>query len=106
MIKGIMSLFTSGLIFNPMVLLGILFGICCYIYLTAEQMTDLFFDYRFYLLGVLLAFLYNFIFKKVYKEGGYELDVSATMLNVVGSAFRFFLSSILMISFISMISLT
>ncbi len=89
-----------------MVLLGIFTGIFCYIYLTAEQMTALFFDYRFYLLGVLIAFIYNFVFKKVYREGGYDLDVGATMLNVLGSALKFFLSGILMISFLSMISLT
>lgn len=88
-----------------MVLFGIFTGILCYIYLSAEQITELFFDYRFYLLGMLIAFIYNFVFKKVYKEGGYSLDVGATILNVVGSALKFFLSGILMISFLSMFSL-
>ena len=91
MIKGILSLFTSGAILNPMVL--------------AEQITALFSDYRFYLLGLLIAFVYNFLFKKVYQEGGYNLDTGATLLNVLGSAFKLFLSGILMISFLSMLSL-
>ena len=106
MIKGILSLFTSGVILNPMVLLGIFIGIFCYVYLTAEQITALFSDYRFYLLGLLIAFVYNFLFKKVYQEGGYNLDTGATLLNVLGSAFKLFLSGILLISFLSMLSLT
>jgi hypothetical protein len=41
----------------------------------------------------------------VYREGGYNLDTGATLLNVLGSAFKLFLSGILMISFLSMLSL-
>ena len=73
--------------------------------MTGEQITALFSDYRFYLLGLLIAFVYNFLFKKVYREGGYNLDTGATLLNVLGSAFKLFLSGILMISFLSMLSL-
>ena len=105
MIKGILSLFTSGVILNPMVLLGIFIGIFCYVYLTAEQITALFSDYRFYLLGLMIAIVYKFLIKE-YQEGGYNLDTGATLLNVLGSAFKLFLSGILMISFLSMLSLT
>lgn len=105
MIKGILALFTSGAILNPMVLLGILTGIMFYLYLNAEQIMALYADYRFYLLTVLIAFVYNFLFKKVYQDGGYNLDVGTTLLHVVGSTFKIVISSILMISFISMLSL-
>lgn len=106
MIKGIMALFTSGAILNPMVLMGIFSGIMFYRYLTAEQILAVYMDFRFYLLVVLVAFIYNFLFKKIYQDGGYNLDIKGTVLNVIGSTLKLILSSVLMISFISMLSLT
>lgn len=105
MIKGLLALFTSGAILNPMVLLGIFSGIAFYVSLNGDQLTVLYSDYRLYLLAVLIAFIYNFIFKKVYQSGGMDLDFSAMLLNVVASSLKLILSSVLMMSFISMISL-
>lgn len=106
MIKGLLALFTSGAILNPMVLLGIFSGIAFYVTLNGDQLTLLYSDYRLYLLAVLIAFSYNFLFKKVYQDGGYNLDFGATLLNVLGSSLKLILSSVLTMSFISMISLT
>lgn len=105
MIKGLLALFTSGAILNPMILLGIAFGIFSYMFLTAEEISALYTDYRFYLLAVLIAFVYNFLFKKVYQDGGYNLDIGTTMLNVLGSSLKLVISSLLMLSFISMLTI-
>lgn len=88
-----------------MVLLGIAFGIFSYMFLTAEEISVLYMDYRFYLLAVLIAFVYNFLFKKVYQDGGYNLDIGTTMLNVLGSSLKLVISSLLMLSFISMFTI-
>lgn len=64
MIKGIISLFTSGAIFNPMVLLGILLGVLCDVGLSGEEIKELFTDYNLYLLALLVSGLYIFGFKK------------------------------------------
>lgn len=58
MIKGIISLFTSGAIFNPMVLLGILLGVLCDVGLSGEEIKELFTDYNLYLLALLVSGLY------------------------------------------------
>ena len=68
MIKGIISLFTSGAIFNPMVLLGILLGVLCDVGLSGEEIKELFTDYNLYLLALLVSGLYIFGFKKVYNR--------------------------------------
>lgn len=68
MIKGIISLFTSGAIFNPMVLLGILLGVLCDVGLSGEEIKELFTDYNLYLLALLVSGLYIFGFKKYIKK--------------------------------------
>ncbi|MFR8206725.1 MAG: hypothetical protein ACLU99_10735 [Alphaproteobacteria bacterium] len=65
MIKGIISLFTSGAIFNPMVLLGILLGVLCDVGLSGEEIKELFTDYNLYLLALLVSGLYIFGFKSI-----------------------------------------
>ena len=52
MIKGIVALFTSGAIFNPMVLLGIICGIGAMVRLDEEAIRALVTNYHFYLLIV------------------------------------------------------
>ena len=68
MIKGIISLFTSGAIFNPMVLLGILLGVLCDVGLSGEEIKELFTDYNLYLLALLVSGLYIFGFKEYIKK--------------------------------------
>ena len=91
MIKGLMALFTTGIIFNPMVLLGVVTGFFAIARLNEEQIKELFFDYHLYLLVLLISAVYSFVFKKVYKDDGLTPDYAAmtfgTLLGVVKFAF-------------------
>ena len=48
MLKGLQALLASGLLLDPMVLLGIVTGSAFYFGLNSEQITAIYFDYRFY----------------------------------------------------------
>lgn len=104
MIKGIMALFSSGIIFNPMVLGGIGFAVFCMIKFDAEQMRELFADYNLYALVAFISFGYTFAFKKIYKEGGVSLDYTAMILYALAGIAKFVLACGLMISFVIMLS--
>lgn len=104
MIKGIVALFTSGAIFNPMILLGIFFGILFDVKMSYEQMIEhIYKNYHFYLLALLLAAAYNFVFHRVYDDGGDKLDKAAMAGNIIFSALKFVISSALTISFIELL---
>lgn len=102
--RGLISLFTSGLIFNPMVFGGIILGFVIVFNVEEKQLFTLYKDYQIYLLALFFAFIYNFIFKPVYNEGGRKLDWVNMLLNILGGAFMFVFSSILTISFVWMVS--
>lgn len=105
MFKGLAALFTSGAIWNPMTLLGVIFGVFCAIKLQAEEIMTLFHNYHLYLLAMLIAFVYNLIFKKVYKGGNFDgLDITQMTLNFIGSFAKIIIASILSISFCYMIA--
>lgn len=102
MFKGIGALFSSGLIFNPMVLLGIVLGTFFFFGMTTEQVFELYFDFRFYALAFIIALLYNFLFKKVYDDGGLELDLKEMSIHSFGSFLLLIFSSVMMICFINL----
>lgn len=102
MFKGIGALFTTGAIFNPMVLLGIILGTFFFFGLTTEQAFELYFDPRFYALAFIIALLYNFIFKKTYDDDGFDLDYKEMGIHTVGSFLLLIFSSLMMISFINL----
>ena len=104
MIKGIISLFTTGAIFNPMVLLGIICGIVSIMRMDADAIKALATNYHFYLLIAFVSFVYTFIFKKEYKEGGMELDYTAMMFTAIWGIVKFVLAYFLSMSFVFMIS--
>lgn len=104
MIKGIVSLFTSGAILNPMVLFGIICGIGSIVRLDEEEIRALLTDYHFYLLIALVSFGYVFGFKKEYKEGGTELNYAAMVFTAVWGIVKFVLAYVLSMSFVIMIS--
>lgn len=104
MIKGIMALFTSGAILNPMVLLGIFLAVYCMIKLDAAQMRELFGNYQLYALAALISFAHVFLFKKVYKDDGINLDYAAMIFAALGGIIKFVLACGLTISFIVMLS--
>ena len=103
MFKGIISLFTSGVIFHPMVLSGIILASVAAVFLDYEQLFALFANPNIYLLMLFSAFGYVYFFKLVYKEGGRKVDWSATSLLVVGNAFRFLISAFSMACLILML---
>ena len=104
MIKGIVSLFTSGAIFNPMVLLGIICGIGSIIRLNADEIKALATNYHFYLLIALISFGFVFGFKKEYKGGGINLNYTAMVFTAVFGIVKFILAYFLSMSFVFMIS--
>ncbi len=104
MIKGLIALFTSGTILNPMVLLGIGLAIFCMIKMDAEQMRQLFGDYHLYAFVAFFSFVYTFVFKKVYKDDAVNLDYTSMILSAIGGILKFVLACALTISFIIMIS--
>ncbi len=104
MFKGLAALFTSGAIWNPMVLIGVIFGLFLGIKFDGEQITIIYQNYRLYILVAIIAVIYNFLFKKVYKSGGYKLDVSAIIGHSITSSIKMVLSSLLAIAFVVLLS--
>lgn len=104
MIKGILSLFTSGAIFNPMILLGIALGIFSMAVLTDVEIKKLFTDYHLYILVLLLSAGYVFFLKPVYKDGGKAPDYAAMIWATVLGVLKFTMSALLAMSFVFMLS--
>lgn len=104
MIKGIISLFTSGAIFNPMVLLGIFLGVYCMVEMKETEIKELFGNYHFYLIVLVVSVIYTAIFKQVYKERGRGLDYAAMSWQVVAGVLKLVFASLLTMSFIFMLS--
>ncbi len=104
MIKGIIALFTSGIIFNPLILLGIGLGFVCMATMDASQIEELFKDYHLYLLALLAAVVHRFGFKKVYKDDGDTLDVSTMIWQTIGDVAAFAVAAVLTLSFVSLLS--
>lgn len=103
LINGIMTLFSSGLILNPMVLLGIAFALYLNTTFSLEDIFEIYKDFHVYLMAVLIGFIYIYFFKKPYKLGGKEVDYSEMSMMVLGAAFKLVFSSILMTSFIAIL---
>lgn len=99
MIKGIISLFTSGIILNPMVILGIVFGIIINVNLKKTEVYDVFTNYRIYVLGLILSVIYIVFFKKVYKGKSLELDYNTMGAYIIKEGLRFVFTVFLSISF-------
>ena len=98
-------MFTSGIIFSPMVLLGIISGICCIIQMEPEKIRLLFLDARFYTGVVVVSAIYAIVFAKVYREGGNEVDWTATFMKAVWGIVRYLVAFVLSMSFVMMISI-
>jgi len=78
LIRGIIALFTSGILFRPMVLLGII-G-CIYLHYTVEEdkIADIFFNQNIYLICLLISLIYTCIFCRVYYTGGRRVNWKST----------------------------
>lgn len=70
MLNGLKALFTSGIIFRPMVFSGIIAGFLLSAFLDMEEAFPLFSDLSFYLLSAAWSGLYTLFFNQIYKEHG------------------------------------
>ena len=104
MIKGLMALFTTGIIFNPMVLLGVVTGFFAIARLDEEQIKELFFDYHLYLLVLLISAVYSFVFKKVYKDGGVTPDYVVMTFSALLGVVKFAFAAGMAMAFVMMLS--
>ncbi len=100
MIRGILALFSSKVIFNPFVLAGISFG---FFLNSTNEPQDLFLEFKnvqTYIIILFLSVIYNVFIKKHLKLGGREIDWEQTIIATIGSFAKFFISCYLTISFI------
>ena len=77
MLNGLKALFSSGLIFQPMVLCGVVSGFLMSAYLDWEEFFPLFGNVEFYLMVAAVSGLYTLFFNQTYKEHGLGLDYPA-----------------------------
>lgn len=99
MMKGFIALFTSGILTNPLVLLGILCGALFYAFFDAERITMIYKSASFYGTAFFISSAYILGMRKVYKPNG-DVDWFETILAVLGGTIKLVLASLLMISFI------
>lgn len=104
MIKGILALFRSRIIFNPMVLFGIITGFAAMASLEGERLHSFYTNYSLYLLMLFIAGLYVYFFKRTYLENGWQTDWKETGLTIVGHFLMFVVSFILSMLFVLTIS--
>ena len=104
MIKGILALFRSGLILNPMVFLGILIGFIAMATLDDDMLRLLYTSFSLYLLMFIIASAYVYFFKLVYFQGGRKVDWKETILSMVGHFLMFVISFICSMLFVMFIS--
>ena len=90
MLKGLLALFTTGLIFNPAILVGALSGILAYIFLDSEHLKMLYTNYHLYLLFLLICALYTYFARPTLKDNLIDTDFKATSKDAVK---HFFLMS-------------
>lgn len=84
MIKGLMALFTSGIIFRLPVLVGVVIGVVMMFTLSDEQIMAVFHNPLLYCAGLLISIFYAFVIKRVYHKGGSTVDWRATTYSVFG----------------------
>ncbi len=98
-LKGILALFRTRLILNPMVMIGIVIGFVCKLSLDYYYINALYSDIVFYLLMLLIASSYISMFKCVYFPEKNKINWKETFLSIIKHFF------ILIISFYCSINL-
>lgn len=100
MIKGIIALFSSGLILAPQVLSGIIFGLLFSTKLKLEQIYSIYKNPAFYLLILIFISAYVFTFKKTYKNSRGDIDWNDNIMRIIGYCGMFLITNVLTISFV------
>ncbi|MBQ8676854.1 MAG: hypothetical protein IJ529_00095 [Alphaproteobacteria bacterium] len=94
-----MAIFTTGLLFHPMVLTGIAAAFAAMSKFQVQDIYEFLKLSYFYIGAGIWASVYTVSFAKVYKRGGVEMDSWATFIKAVGNAIRFCAAFVLTISF-------
>lgn len=95
MFRGLISIFSSGLILNPLFILGVASGAFLSHRFSEETIFGIFTDYEIYLVAVAIAFVYTFAFRQVYKGYSKVVDWNATFERFVGYSGMLIITSIL-----------
>lgn len=103
MIRGILALFRSGIIFDPFVLFGVLSGLVFAMSPNKEMVEQILSQNSFYLLILLLGALYNFFVKRVYKDDGDTVDYLRVGWNTLMSLVKYVLSCAFAMMFVLMV---
>ena len=104
MIKGILALFRSGLIFNPMVFLGILIGFISIATMENDMLKAFYTNPGLYVLMMIIAGTYVYFFKCSYIFGKNDIDWKETSLTMFGHFLMLVISFIFSMLFILVIS--
>lgn len=104
MIKGILALFRSGLILNPMVLLGIILGFWAMSSLEGDMLRAFYTSPYVYLLMLLVASLYVYFFKRTYNPRTYTTNWPATVQTMIGAFLTFVFSFVMSMLFVMVVS--
>jgi hypothetical protein len=103
MIKGIIALFTSGVIYNPMVLLGIIGGFAAMFTLDGKGINTLCHNPDLYFSMLALAGIYVIGFRRVINDD-FRVDWPQTILRLVGNFLKLVISFFCAMMFIGMFS--
>ena len=80
--KGIVALFTSGILFNPMILTGIISGVVIMNITDGPSLHQMLTSLHFYMLFLLIAAFFTYAAKRVYYPGGSKINWKATALEI------------------------
>ncbi len=102
MLRGLLSLFTSGLIIHPMVLLGIGSGIYLSLSYNLQEIYAFMAMPLVYLVVVVIALLYTLKYNRVHKSFSEETDWKETFSAFIGNIFKLLISCACAISLYTM----
>lgn len=91
-LKGIIALFRTKLIFNPIVMIGIFIGFAFKLTLDYYTINSLYSNYKFYLLLFIIASSYVYMFKCIYFPEKNKINWKDTILSMIGHFFMLLLS--------------
>lgn len=83
MLKGLIALFTTGVIFNPAVSLGGLLGILAYVFFDGAQLKIIYTHYQLYLLFFIFSAIYVYFLRPIFKDNGRDTDWKATITSMI-----------------------
>lgn len=98
--KGLITLVTSGAVFAPQVLFGVILGIIFGINLKIEQIIQIFSYFEYYVTTFCIVGIYVFLFKRVKKNEEGDTEWKETIVRLIGYFLMFLLANLLTVSFV------